>query len=78
MMRTFVVRVTHEVRVVVDETKIREGNLCPLNGVSDHARHLAHLKVTGQLDPFTPGYGWIEDLGIKVLVVGEKFEVSED
>lgn len=82
MSQTFVVEVTSEVQVTLDESRFdaefmkgfREA-FYQFNSIEQHARHLAQMQARGLLDEpqltnkFIEGYGPANDMGIEIVTI---------
>jgi hypothetical protein len=86
MSRTFIVAVTIDVKVTVDEAKFddafmqefRDG-FYNFHDLDAHVEHLAQLEARGLLrDDFIEGYGPPKDMGIETSIEGWDKEIIEE
>jgi len=85
----FLITVTQEVEVTLDETKFDEQALedfrksfYNFEDIEDHAKHLGQLLARGlispfEFDPFVEGYGPLSSMGISLKHISTEEEARE-
>jgi hypothetical protein len=88
MMKAYHVAFTQRVVVTLDESKFTwewmeefRKHFYQLEGISDHAQHLAQMFARGLInefekDPFVEGYGHLSEMGVKIEVVDSDTELE--